>query len=301
MHVVLDDVPLRDATLSPEEILMSESQERMCAIVEPVHLERFLEICAKWDVSATVIGEVTDGDRLVIEWHGETVVDVPPRTVAHEGPVYDRPYARPSWQDALQADAPSADRLSRPATGDELRATVLRMAASPNLAGKAWVTDQYDRYVQGNTVLAQPDDAGVLRLDEQTGLGVALSTDGNGRFCKLDPYAGVPAGARRGLPQRRCDRGPAARGHQLPQLRLARGPRRDVAVRRGGPRGLADGCLELGIPVTGGNVSFYNQTGDADPADPGHRRARRHRRRRRAYADGPVRYRRPALPPRPDA
>ncbi len=83
---------------------MSESQERMCAIVEPQHVDRFLEICEKWDVIATVIGEVTDGSQLEIFWHGEQIVDVPPRSVAHDGPVYQRPYARPSWQDALQAD-----------------------------------------------------------------------------------------------------------------------------------------------------------------------------------------------------
>ncbi len=119
MHVVLDRVPLRDASLAPEEILMSESQERMCAVVEPRHIERFLQICDKWDVTATVIGEVTDGDRLVVEWHGEIVVEVPPRTVAHEGPVYERPYARPGWQDSRaggRADgaAAAAPRDRRP-------------------------------------------------------------------------------------------------------------------------------------------------------------------------------------------
>lgn len=111
MRVELETVLLRDATLSPEEILMSESQERMCAVVEPRYVERFMEICEKWDVIATVIGEVTDGERLEIFWHGEQIVDVPPRTVAHEGPVYERPYARPSWQDALQAD--DAGKLPR--------------------------------------------------------------------------------------------------------------------------------------------------------------------------------------------
>jgi phosphoribosylformylglycinamidine synthase len=97
MSVELDRVPLRDPSLSPEEILMSESQERMCAIVEPKNIDRFLEICKKWDVTATVIGEVTTGDRLEITWHGELIVDVPPRTVAHEGPVYQRPFAEPAY------------------------------------------------------------------------------------------------------------------------------------------------------------------------------------------------------------
>ncbi|WP_229853143.1 AIR synthase-related protein, partial [Streptomyces albospinus] len=189
MRVELDTVPLRDSSLSPEEILMSESQERMCAIVEPDKVERFLEICEKWDVIATVIGEVTDGERLEIFWHGEQIVDVPPRSVAHEGPTYHRPYARPDWQDALQAD--DAARLARPGTPEELRAQVLRVVGSPNQASKAWITDQYDRFVQGNTVLAQPEDAGMVRIDEDTDLGVAVATDGNGRYAKLDPYTGA--------------------------------------------------------------------------------------------------------------
>ena len=191
MHVWLDRVPLRDQSLSPEEILMSESQERMCAIVPPQNVDQFMAICRKWDVIATDIGVVTDTGRLVIEWHGETIVDVPPRTVAHDGPVYERPYHRPSWQDALQADAPTAVRLRRPSTAAELHDTVLRMTAAPNLASKAWVTDQYDRYVLGNTVLAQPEDSGMVRVDEETGLGVAVATDCNGRVAKLDPYTGA--------------------------------------------------------------------------------------------------------------
>ena len=188
MDVDLDLAPLRDPTLVPEEILMSESQERMMAVVTPDNLDRFVELCHKWGVTATVIGTVTDSGRLVMRWYGETIVDVPPRTLAHDGPVYDRPYARPEWQDALQADSPS--RLARPASGDELRETLLTMAASPNLCSKRWVWEQYDRYVMGNTVLAMPDDAGVVRLEESTGTGIALATDGNGRFAKLDPYAG---------------------------------------------------------------------------------------------------------------
>jgi phosphoribosylformylglycinamidine synthase subunit PurL len=164
MHVDLDRVPLRDSTLTPEEILMSESQERMMAVTRPDDVERFLEICAKWEVEAHVIGEVTGGGRLVVDWHGETIVDVPPRTVAHEGPVYERPYARPASQDLLVANR--AEALPRPATGEELLETLLLLASSPNLADKSWITDQYDRYVRGNTALAQPDDAGVIRVDE---------------------------------------------------------------------------------------------------------------------------------------
>ncbi|NED99402.1 phosphoribosylformylglycinamidine synthase subunit PurL [Phytoactinopolyspora halotolerans] len=259
MHVELDRVPLRDSTLAPEEILMSESQERMMAVVEPADVERFMEICAKWDVQADVIGEVNESGRLTIEWRGETVVDVPPRTVAHEGPVYQRPYERPGWLDELQAAASSS--LPRPSSGDELRSTLLRMVASPNLCSRAWVTDQYDRYVLGNTVLAQPEDAGVLRLDDDSGLGIALSVDANGRYAKLDPYAGAQ------LALAEAYRNVAVTGAKPVAVTdcLNFGSPEDPGVMwqfAEAVRGLADGCQKLGTPVTGGNVSLYNQTGD---------------------------------------
>jgi phosphoribosylformylglycinamidine synthase subunit PurL len=259
MHVDLDLVPLRDPTLSPEEILMSESQERMMAIVEPDHVDAFMAICRKWDVLATVIGEVTTGDRLVIDWHGETVVDVPPRTVAHEGPVYERPFERPDWQNEVQANG--ADDLARPSSGDELADTLLRMVASPNLCDKSWITDQYDRYVRGNSVLAQPDDAGVLRIDEESGLGIALATDCNARYTLLDPYAGAQ------LALAEAYRNVATTGAQPLAITdcLNFGSPEDPAIMwqfSEAVRGLVDGCGELGMPVTGGNVSFYNQTGD---------------------------------------
>jgi phosphoribosylformylglycinamidine synthase II len=264
MHVDLDAVPLRDSTLTPAEILMSESQERMCAIVEPAKVDDFLAVCRKWDVLATVIGEVTEGDRLTVDWHGERIIDVPPRTVAHEGPVYERPMQRPADLDDLQAD--DAANLPRPQTGAELQAQWLAVLSSPDGADKTWVTEQYDRYVRGNTVLAQPEDAGVVRIDEESNRGIALALDGNARFARLDPYAGA-------------------------QLNLAEAYR-NVAVSGATPlavtnclnfgspeepevmwqfaeavRGLADGCRELGLPVTGGNVSLYNQTGDV-PINP---------------------------------
>jgi phosphoribosylformylglycinamidine synthase II len=259
MRVELDTVPLRDSTLSPEEILMSESQERMCAVVEPDKVDRFLAVCEKWDVTATVIGEVTDGDRLEIYWHGERIVDVPPRSVAHEGPTYRRPYHKPLWVDSLQADDPAA--LPRPADGDELRAQVLALAGSPNQASKAWITDQYDRYVLGDTVLAQPEDGGMIRVDAETNLGVALATDGNGRYAKLDPYAGAQ------LALAESYRNVAATGARPLAVTdcLNFGSPEDPGAMwqfAEACRGLADACQVLGTPVTGGNVSLYNQTGD---------------------------------------
>ncbi len=259
MRVELDTVPLRDSSLSPEEILMSESQERMMAVVEPANLDAFMAICAKWDVEAVVIGEVTDTGRLEIDWHGETVVDVPPRSVAHDGPTYERPYARPVWQDMLQSNG--AEQLPRPTTGDELRDQLVHVLSSANIADKSWVTDQYDRYVQGNTVTSQPDDAGVIRIDPETNLGVAVSTDCNGRFAKLDPYVGAQLALAESF--RNISVAGALPLAVTDCLNFGSPEDPDVMWQfEQATHGLKDACAELGIPVTGGNVSFYNQTGD---------------------------------------
>ena len=257
MKVELDRVPLRDATLSPEEILMSESQERMCAIVEPKHIDRFLDICKKWDVTVTVIGEVTDGDRLEITWHGDLIVDVPPRTVAHDGPVYNRPLAKPDYIDRVNAEIVD---VALPSTADEIKAAVLKLAATPNLADKSWVTSQYDRYVQGNTIQSQPDDSGMVRIDEKTHLGVAVATDANANWSYLNPYEGAK------LALAEATRNIATAGAKPLAVTncLNFGSPEDPGVMwqfAESVRGLADGCLEMGLPVTGGNVSFYNQTG----------------------------------------
>jgi phosphoribosylformylglycinamidine synthase subunit PurL len=258
MAVELDKVPLRAANMTPAEILSSESQERMCAVVAPENVEAFMAVCRKWEVLATVIGEVTDGDRLTVTWHGDTVVDVPPRTVAHEGPVYERPVQRPDGQDALNAD--TSDKLPRPRTGDELRATLLAMLGSPHLCSRAFITEQYDHYVRGNTVLAENADGGVLRVDESTGRGIAVSTDASGRYTQLDPYAGAQ------LALAEAYRNVAVTGATPIAVTncLNFGSPEDPGVMwqfSEAVRGLADGCVALGIPVTGGNVSFYNQTG----------------------------------------
>ena len=257
MKVQLDKVPLRDPSLSPEEILMSESQERMCAIVEPSKIVRFLEICEKWDVTVTVIGEVTDGNHLEITWNGELIVDVPPRTVAHDGPVYNRPLAQPAYIDAV---AKEVINVPLPSTADEIKATVLKLAATPNLADKSWVTDQYDRYVQGNSIQSQPDDSGMVRIDEKTHLGVAVATDANANWSYLNPYEGAK------LALAEAARNIATAGAKPLAVTncLNFGSPEDPGVMwqfAESVRGLADGCLEMGLPVTGGNVSFYNQTG----------------------------------------
>jgi phosphoribosylformylglycinamidine synthase subunit PurL len=226
--------------------------------VRPEDADAALAVCARWGVLATVIGEVTDGDRLVVRWHGDVVADVPPGTLADDGPVYERPMARPADQDRLQSDSSGA--LARPSTIDELRAALLATVASPNLCSRRWVTEQYDRYVLGGTVLSMPHDGGVLRLGDETTRGVALSLDGNGRHARLDPYAGAQ------LALAEAYRNVSMTGaHPIAVTNcLNFGSPEDPEVMwqfAEATRGLADGCLELGVPVTGGNVSFYNQTG----------------------------------------
>ena len=259
MRVDLENVLLRDPTLTPEEILMSESQERMMAIVAPEKLDAFLAVTGKWDVETSVLGEVTGDGRLQIFWHGEKIVDVDPSTVAVDGPVYERPVAYPTWIDALQLD--SAAALPRTDDPTVLKEQFEALLGSANLADTAWVTNQYDYYVMGNTALSFPDDAGMIRVDEESGLGFAIATDCNGRYCQLDPYAGAQ------LALAEAYRNVAVTG-AVPTavtdcLNFGSPEDPEVMWQFGqAVDGLAEACLELGVPVTGGNVSFYNQTGD---------------------------------------
>ena len=259
MRVSLDAVLLRDPTLTAEEILMSESQERMMAIVAPEKLEAFMAVVHKWEVETSVLGEVTGDGRLVIDWQGERIVDVDPSTVAVDGPVYDRPVAYPAWIDALQADA--AELLPRSDDPSTLREQFFKILGSPNLADTSWITNQYDYYVGGNTALAFPDDAGMMRVDEESGLGFAIATDANGRYCQLDPYAGAQ------LALAEAYRNVAVTGANptaITDCLNFGSPENPEVMWQFGQTvdGLADGCYELGTPVTGGNVSFYNQTGE---------------------------------------
>jgi len=259
MRVSLDNVLLRDPTLTAEEILMSESQERMMAIVAPEKLDAFMAVVHKWEVETSVLGEVTGDGRLVIDWQGERIVDVDPSTVAVDGPVYDRPVAYPTWIDALQADA--AELLPRSDDAANLREQFFKILGSPNLADTSWITNQYDYYVGGNTALAFPDDAGMMRVDEESGLGFAIATDANGRYCQLDPYAGAQ------LALAEAYRNVAVTGANptaITDCLNFGSPENPEVMWQFGQTvdGLADGCYELGTPVTGGNVSFYNQTGD---------------------------------------
>mgnify|MGYP000662098244 FL=1 len=259
MRIQLKNVLLRDDSLTPEEILMSESQERMMAVVPKKDLDAFKAIVEKWEVEYSVLGEVIKEPRLYINWGDEEIVNVPPRSVAHDGPVYERPVKKPTWIKALNEDTTAS--LKRPETADELATQFVEIITSPNQASKSWITDQYDHYVGGNTALAMPDDSGMVRVSEETGLGVALATDANGRYGYLNPYEGAK------LALAEAYRNVAASGAKPLAVTncLNFGSPENPEVMwqfKEATAGLADGCLELGIPVTGGNVSFYNQTGD---------------------------------------
>jgi phosphoribosylformylglycinamidine synthase subunit PurL len=263
MRVDLDRVPLREPSMEAWEILCSESQERMLALVSPARLEEVLAVCARWGVDATPIGEVIEGDRLQI-WHrGELVHDAPAGSIAHEGPVYERPVV--DW--VHPAASEPVDDEEGP-SGSALRDAVLTVLGSPNVADPRWVYEQYDSIVQSGTVLGPGADAAVLRLPDADDLpladgrrGIAIATDGNGRWCALDPREGarlVVAEAARNVA---CTGAlPVAATNCLnfgsPERPEIMGQFRDVIA------GLADACRTLGTPITGGNVSFYNQTGE---------------------------------------
>ena len=234
MKIELDKVPLRATNMTPAEILSSESQERMCAVVTPDNVDAFMAVCRKWDVLATVIGEVTDGDRLEITWHGETVVDVPPRTVAHEGPVYERPVQRPDTPGRAQrrhlgvAAAPG-DR--RRAARDAARDARQPAPVQPRVHHRAVRPLRARQHRAGRA--RRRRRAARRRGDRPRHRDLHRRV---GPLHRARPLRRRAARAGRGLPQRRRHRRHPDRGDQLPELRFAGGPRRDVAVLPGGPR-----------------------------------------------------------------
>jgi phosphoribosylformylglycinamidine synthase len=261
MRVDLDRVHLRDDTMASWEILCSESQERMLALVRPEQLDEVLALAARWQVPASVIGEVVEGDTLTLTRRGEVIATPPARSLADEGPVLDRPRARPDRMDVLAAmDGEDIDlAVEAAARGVDVVTLLSRIIATPMIASKRWVHEQYDHLVLGGTVLPPgAAGAGVVRL-EGTDRAVALSTVGNGRWCELDPREGtrrVVAAAHRDvactgarpLATTNClNMGDPTRPDVMWQLVEVIG-------------GLGDACAALDVPVTGGNVSLYNAT-----------------------------------------
>ena len=253
MEVDLDAVPLREPSMEAWEVLVSESQERMLALVAPAQLDDVLEVCRRWGVLASVLGEMTRGDSgglLRVRFRGGVVAEVPAASLADDGPVYSRPLVRP--------DPPAAGALAEVPLDAEVAEAVLALAADPTCASKRWVWEQYDRFVGHGTVAGPGSDAAVLRVPG-SGRAVALATDGNGRYTALDPAAGAA------LAVAEAARNVACTGAQpiavTNCLNFASPERPEVMGSfAAAVDGMAAACQALGLPVTGGNVSFYNES-----------------------------------------
>jgi phosphoribosylformylglycinamidine synthase len=246
--VDLDAVPLREPGMEAFEILTSESQERMLAIVPPANLERVRDICAKWDLGIAVVATLEPGGELDVRMAGETVARVPALSLTEKAPEYERPL-RPVPHDS---DDPTFSTFD----GD-LGEALVSLVAAPNIASKRWVFEQYDRMVQGQTVAGPGADAAVVRVPG-TMKGVAISVDGNGRYGSLDPYLG---GAHAVAEAARNVAVTGATPVAITNCLNFGNPERPEVMWQFSEaiRGMRDACLALGTPVTGGNVSFYNE------------------------------------------
>jgi phosphoribosylformylglycinamidine synthase II len=259
IEIDLAKVPQRETGMTPYEIMLSESQERMLLVAEKGRDREVLDVFKKWGLDAVVVGTVTDGGVAKVLNHGQVAAEIPAHPLAEEGPVYRRPIAQPP----LRHETP-ADWFKFAREGTNLTANFEKLLASPAIASKRWITEQYDTSVRTNT-LAGPgaSDAAVVRIkDPQTGIvkrALALATDGNGRWCQLNPRVGAMHAVAE-----------AARN-------VATSGARPIAATNclnfGSPEkpdvmwqfseaidGLTVACTELGTPITGGNVSFYNET-----------------------------------------
>jgi len=259
IEIDLAKVPQRESGMTPYEIMLSESQERMLLVAEKGREREVLQVFKKWGLDAVVVGAVTEGGLLRVKDHGKLAAEIPAHPLAEEGPVYRRPIAQPP----LKNETP-ADWFKFSADGANLADNFAKLLASPVIASKRWITEQYDTSVRTNT-LAGPgaSDAAVIRIkDPETGevkRALALSTDGNGRWCQLSPRIGAMHAVAEAA------RNVAASG--------ARPMAATNCLNFGSPEkpevmwqfsevidGLTVACNELGTPITGGNVSFYNET-----------------------------------------
>jgi phosphoribosylformylglycinamidine synthase II len=253
MEVDLDAVPLREPSMEAWEVLVSESQERMLALVAQAQLDDVLEVCRRWGILASVLGEMTPGDGgglLRVRFRGEVVAEVPAASLADDGPVYSRPLVPP--------DPPATGAEAEVPLDADPAEAVLALAADPACASKRWVWEQYDRFVGHGTVAGPGSDAAVLRVPG-SGRAVALATDGNGRYTALDPAAGAA------LAVAEAARNVACSGAQpiavTNCLNFASPERPEVMGSfAAAVDGMAAACQALGLPVTGGNVSFYNES-----------------------------------------
>jgi phosphoribosylformylglycinamidine synthase II len=249
--VDLDQVPQREVGMTPYEILLSESQERMLLVAAPERVAAVQDVFAKWDLDAPVIGEVVEGGRARISFKGEVVVDIPVDAVVNLCPAYNRPITPPSPPPA----APPLGALPLP--GD-LGDVLLRLLASPTIADKEWVFRQYDHMVQLNTVFLPGADAAVLRI-KGSKKALAVTLDGNSVYARLDPRTGARIAVAEACRNLACV---GARPIGVTNCLNFGNPEKPEVMGQfeQAVTGLAEACRTFGIPVTGGNVSFYNDT-----------------------------------------
>ncbi len=250
LRIDLDRVPLREQGMTPAEILVSESQERMLAVVTPELVAQVIECCERYELDATDIGEVTAGDALVATFGGEVVVDIPAHLLADDAPVYEVPQ--------VPAPPPVALDLTGVAQPADLAAAWRALLARPNIASKRWVYEQYDHLVGANTIIRPGGDAAVVRIPG-THTGIALTTDCAERHCQLDPRGGGAASVLEAARNVACTGAtPAAITNCLnfPNPEKGNTGWRLAQV----IEGMADACRALGTPVVSGNVSLYNES-----------------------------------------
>jgi phosphoribosylformylglycinamidine synthase II len=254
----LDRVPQRETGMTPYELLLSESQERMLMVARAGQEERVFEIFRRWDLDAVVVGRVTEGGRMVVRWHGREVVDIPVDPVAKSAPEYAREVREP-------ADLRERQKLDLAALPPEEDpgAALEALLDSPNLGSKDWVWHQYDSLVQGDTVLGPGGDAALVRVRREDGTptrkGVALAVDCNPRWCWLDPFAGAVAAVAEAARNVACV---GARPLALTNCLNFGNPEKPEIMWEfaEATRGMAEAARALGTPVVSGNVSFYNET-----------------------------------------
>ena len=253
IEIELDLVPQRETGMSAYEIMLSESQERMLLVAERGREHEVLQVFRKWGLDAVEIGVVIESPILRVKQHGEVVAEIPNEALTDEAPVYQRPCETPRQTVPLEPPAALPQR-----TGAQLGEDLLKLLGSPTIASKRWITEQYDTMVRTNTVIGPGGDAALLRIKE-TSQGIAMSVDGNGRYCYLDPRRGARlavAESARNVSVTGAE--PLATTNCLnfgnPEKPATMWQFREVI------EGMSEACEALSIPITGGNVSFYNET-----------------------------------------
>jgi phosphoribosylformylglycinamidine synthase len=250
----MDDVPQRETGMTPYEMMLSESQERMLMVLKPGREAEAEAIFRKWELDFAIIGEVTDTGRMVLVHGGETVCDIPLAPLADDAPLYDRPAASADEYRAWAAVKPLGDV---PASAD-LGTDLLALMASPDIASRRWIWEQYDHMVGGDTVQRPGGDAAVVRV-HGTRKGLAISTDCTPRYCYADPYEG----GKQAIAE--CYRNLSAVG-AVPLavtncLNFASPQRPEIMAQIVGClEGMADACRALDFPIVSGNVSLYNES-----------------------------------------